>query len=153
LDRPYYQRYDTGAVGYFDPDVYTDCGNRMEVEWTYGPVYKDHKRLFHSTLECVLETGVGQDGDSVGAQGYIYGYFGAGFGSVDATSEPQILLSMSNDGGREWIALPTKGLGVRGDRKALVRWHGLGSSLDRVYKMRVTDPVKVVVTDTLLEVG
>jgi hypothetical protein len=148
--RSYYQRYDTGAVGYFDPDVYTDCGDRMIVEWTYGPTYKDNKRLFHSCLECVLETGIGTDSDNTG-NSYIYGYFGSG-PTVSSGTDPQILLSMSNDGGREWVALPTKSLGAEGERQTRVRWHGLGSSRERVYKMSVTDPVKVVVTDTQLDV-
>ena len=130
--KTYIQRLDTGAVGYLDPDVYTDCGDRMDVEWTYGAVYKSNKPLVHSMLEVVLETGNG---------------------IVGSTTAPQILLSQSNDGGREWHAMPMKSIGKIGERRTRVRWHALGQARDRIYRMRVTDPVKVVVTDTQIEVS
>lgn len=150
--KPFVQRYDTGAIGYLDPDVYTDCGDAMAVEWTYGAVYDGMKIGRHNVFECVLETGYGMDADALGA-GYILGYFSGGFGSGVTSGDPQILLYVSNDGGREWKQLPPRSLGELGKRKTRVRWFGLGSGRDRVYKVRVTDPVKIVVTDTQLEVA
>jgi len=148
--KSYAQRYDTGAVCLVEPNAYDDCGDSMRVEWTYQPAYRNNDRLFHSALECVMETGVGGTGGDGG--GYIEGYFEGGLGST-SNEDPQILLSMSNDGGRTWVEFPHKSLGKKGERLAVVRWSALGSSKERVYKMAVTDPVKVVVTDTQLEVA
>jgi hypothetical protein len=152
--RNHVQRYDTGQIGYLDPDVYTDSGERMKVEWTYSSdAYNKNRRVYHSMLECVLETGLGADSDVSGAGGYIDGYFiGFGLGSSEV-SDPQILLSISNDGGRKWQPLPMKPLGKLGERFVRVRWWALGSSPDRVYRMSITDPVKLIVTDTELEVA
>jgi hypothetical protein len=62
------------------------------------------------------------------------------------------MLQYSDDGGDVWIPLPDKSLGALGKRLTRAVWFNLGSSRERVYRCAVSDPVKVVVTDTILEV-
>jgi hypothetical protein len=127
----YVQNSLTGAVGYFDSDVYTEWGGIQRASWTYQPVYKDHDQVGHSSLEVVCETGVGL----VTGQG----------------SDPRLTLEISNDGGRTWHTMPTRSLGAQGKYKVRAIWHALGQSRDRVYRMSISDPVALTVFDTQLE--
>lgn len=120
------------VVGYFDPDVYVESGSTQIMSWTYQPVYADNRRAFHSRLEVVLETGVGL----TSGQG----------------SDPEIMLECSDDGGRTWRSFPNRRIGRIGEYSWRVVWHALGSARQRVYRMSVSDPVKVVVSETTLEV-
>lgn len=122
----------SNQVAYFDPEVYLDHGAIQRMEWTYQPVYAENRRAFHKRLEVVMETGVGLT-------------FGQG-------SDPEIMASYSDDGGRTWTNLPNKTIGAIGEFQHRVYWTGLGSARQRVYRMAISDPIKVVVTDTQLEV-
>jgi hypothetical protein len=62
------------------------------------------------------------------------------------------MMDYSDDGGLTYKSLPNKSLGAIGRFKDRVFWTGLGSSRERVYRGAVSDPVKMTVTDTLLEV-
>lgn len=104
----------------------------QRMEWTYQPVYAEQQRAFHDRLEVVLEMGVGQ--------------------TTGQGSDPKIMAEYSDDGGLTWKSLPDASLGAIGKRKVRAYWTGLGSARQRVYRMAVSDPVRVVVTDTLLEV-
>lgn len=131
--RTYVQRYDTGAIGYLDPDTYTDFGDILRAEWTFGTAgYAGGQRTFHGTLECLAEAGVGL--------------------TTGQGSDPEIMLDVSDDGGRTWRAMPNKKLGKIGEYRNRIRWHRLGSSRDRIYRMAVSDPVKVTVSDATLQV-
>ena len=67
-------------------------------------------------------------------------------------SDPKIMLEKSDDGGKTWKSLPDRSLGPLGERLTRAVWHNLGSSRQRVYRAAVSDPISIVVTDTLLEV-
>lgn len=123
----------TGAIGNMSGTTYTEFGGIQRAEWTYQNIYADHKRHVHSMLETVCETGVGL----VTGQG----------------SDPQLTLEKSDDGGRTWMTLPTRTIGAQGEYKTRVKWHRLGASRDRVYRMSISDPVQLSVTDTVLEVA
>lgn len=95
------------------------------------------KVVFHKSLEVDMETGVGLDG---GVQG----------------SDPQVMMRFSNDGGHTWSseALASAGqkIGGIGQYKTRVRWNRLGRARDRVYEIKVTDPVPVNIIGADLEV-
>lgn len=124
--------YSTGALGVLDSFAYTEFGDPLRAEWTFGSVsYAGGNRTFHAGLECIAETGVGVT---------------TGQGSV-----PEIMLDISNDGGRTWRAFSTRKMGATGEYHQRIRWQKLGSSRDRIYRMAVSDPVKVTVSDAQLE--
>jgi hypothetical protein len=132
--RNYVQDYETGKVGYLDPNTYDEWGATLRSEWTYGSAaYDGGGRSFHAALSCLIETGVGL--------------------TTGQGSDPEIMLDVSDDGGRTWRAFPTKKLGKIGTFRTRVEWNALGSSRDRVYRMAVSDPVKGIVSDTQLEVS
>lgn len=122
----------SNKIGYFDPLSYAEFTDIQRMEWTYQPVYAQGIRAFHNRLEIVLETGIGL--------------------TTGQGSDPYIMCEYSDDGGRTWVSLPNRSLGKIGDYLHRVVWHGLGSSRERVYRAAISDPVKVVVTDSLLEV-
>lgn len=126
---------DSNVIGELDPEYYYELGETLRAELTYQPVYNEAARAFHESLELVVETGVGLT---------------SGQGSA-----PEIMLSFSDDGGRTWVNLPSKSLGAIGAYRTRVRWFGLGSSDSqhgRVYRVAVSDPVRVGIVDTILKV-
>lgn len=120
----------SNVIAELSPTTYADLGETQLMEWTYQPVYMDGRRVFHDSLEVIAERGVGL----TSGQG----------------SDPQLLLDISDDGGRTWTAMPTRSLGAIGKYATRVTWHGLGSSDSRVYRLAVSDPVKVAIVDAVL---
>ena len=116
-------------VGYFDRDTFTEFGQTQVMSWTYQPVYAENRMASHHRLEVGIETGVGDN----------------------TTIDPKIMLEISDDGGNTFTHLSTQSLGAKGKRQTRVMWHGLGMSERRVYRMSVGDPVRVAVTDTILD--
>lgn len=120
----------SNAIGVLDDQAYSDLGSTLRMEWTYQPVYAEGRRAFHDRLEIVCETGVGLAG----------------------SSDPEIMLDKSDDGGKTWTSLPNKTLGAVGAYLSRAVWTALGSSRERVYRAAVSDPVKVTITETNLDV-
>jgi len=121
----------SNKIGSLNPEDYDEFGDIQRMEWTYQPVYANGQRAFHYRLEIVLETGVGL----TTGQGVA----------------PEVMLDYSDDGGRTWVSMPNRSLGALGNYETRVTWYNLGSSRLRVYRAAVSDPVKMTVTDTLLE--
>lgn len=118
-------------IGYLSPDAFDDWGAIQRMEWTYQPVYAESNRAFHDRLEVIMETGVGLT---------------AGQGS-----DPELMMEVSDDGGRTWSSLPNRKIGKIGEFKKKIEWPQLGSSYDRVYRGAITDPVKATIIDTQLD--
>jgi hypothetical protein len=57
-----------------------------------------------------------------------------------------ITLEISNDGGAVYGPPLLRSLGVLGQRMQRVRWLGLGTAIDRVYRLRCTDAVRLTIT-------
>ena len=70
---------------------------------------------------------------------------------VGVPTEPELALEWSNDGGRTWVAGPTRTLGAEGTRGRAV-WHRLGAARDRVYRCRCSEPVRIYIQGTELGV-
>lgn len=122
----------TNEIAFADPEVFDEFGDIQRMEWTYQPVYAEGQRAFHKRLEVVLETGIGL--------------------TTGQGSAPEMMMEYSDDGGLTWVSLPNKSIGAIGKFETRVVWHGLGSSRQRVYRGAVSDPVKITVSDTQLEV-
>ena len=122
----------SNVVGELDPDSYADLADTHRAEWTYQPVYAEGRTAFHHRLELMFDVGVGL--------------------TTGQGSDPEVMLSASDDGGRTWRAFPNKKLGPIGHYRQRVQWYALGSSRQRVYRVAVSDPVKLTLTDTILDV-
>ena len=96
------------------------------------------KEIFMERLEIVVERGVGL----ITGQG----------------SDPQIMMQYSDDGGHTWASGERwKTLGAQGDYSPMkpIVWDDLGSFYERMFRFKVSDPVKVVLISASadIEVG
>lgn len=115
----------TGKIYTIEPDCLTDAGQQIERMRVTPPIAKEDARLIHSRLAIDFETGVGT---------------GSGQGE-----NPQAMLSWSDDGGRTWSNEQSASLGAQGAYLTRAVWWRLGQSRNRVYKLRITDPVRVAI--------
>lgn len=56
-------------------------------------------------------------------------------------SNPEIMLRLSNDGGRTWITEQIRTIGKLGEYWHRVRWNRLGCARRRVFEVSVSDPI------------
>jgi hypothetical protein len=124
--------YESGKIYALDPDTYTDDGTSIVRERTAPHVSKDLTLVRHNGFELDMETGVGLSGEGQG-------------------SDPKVILTWSDDGGHTWSNERYADAGKLGNRKTRVKWRRLGMSRDRVYRVKITDPVKVVLIGAEIE--
>lgn len=122
----------SNKIGYLDKDAKTEFGDPLVMQWTYQPVYVDRRQVTHNTFELVLDSGNGL----VVGQG----------------SDPEVMLEYSDNSGKTWRFMPNKKIGRLGEYDIGVRWCGLGSSPNRVYRCSISDPVPVNVVDTQIDI-
>ncbi len=120
------------AIGELSPTTYDEFSVTQRAEWTYQPIYAEQTSAFHDRLEMVFEPGVGL--------------------TTGQGSDPEIMLQYSDDGGITWNSLPNKKLGKIGKYGNRVVWSAIGSTSQRVYRGAVSDPVKLTLVDTIIEV-
>lgn len=71
--------------------------------------------------------------------------------SNDYTQNPKVMLNWSDDGGNTWSSEHWRDLGRTGEYKKRVIWRSLGQTRQRIYKLRVTDSVKVQISGLYCE--
>jgi hypothetical protein len=118
-----------------DLDRYYEWDGRPIVRLHQSPIYyDDYREIFHDEIQIDMETGVGlqagnpQDAGPQTAQG----------------ADPQIMLQYSDDSGHTWSSERWTKIGKVGEYRTRARWRRMGRSRDRVYRVSVSDPVKVV---------
>lgn len=120
--------WENGNLYVLDLDTYTDNGDPIPRIRTCPHIAdKNYNWVFYHSLHVDMQTGVGLDGP-LAAQG----------------TDPQAMLQWSDDGGHSWSNELWTGIGKIGERTRRVKWRRLGRSRDRVFRVTVTDPVKVV---------
>ena len=124
--------YSNGNIYELDADVYTDNGTAIVREITGRHLFSDNQRIIVDELFCDFETGVGL----VSGQG----------------SDPQAMLKVSKDNGHTWGNEMLATMGKIGKYLTRVVWRRLGIGRDFVFKVRVTDPVKFVMTYCAIKV-
>lgn len=116
------------ALYTLSPSYYADGGALLTRQVISRHAWTNLARLSLREVAIDCETGVGLDGIQ---QGTI----------------PQLMLQWSKDGGHTWGNEAWVTLGAIGRYLARAVWRGLGRSRDWVFRLTVTDPVKVVVID------
>jgi hypothetical protein len=130
--KTYVSDYASNQVYTLDPNTYTDNGVTIAREIISRHVLSDFARIRISQLYLDMETGVGlQTGQG---------------------SNPQVMLQYSKDNGRTWSAERWAPLGMIGQYLWRVIWRRFGSARDATFRIRMTDPVKFVVTNAALKV-
>jgi hypothetical protein len=117
--------YENGKIYALDSATYTDNGVSIVRMRTAPHISKELRRLFHSSFQLDMEAGVGLSGTGQGIA-------------------PQAMLQWSDDGGHTWSNERWAAIGAIGKYGTRVLWRRLGSSRDRVYRVQISDPVKVV---------
>lgn len=125
--------YRNGNIYTMSNNVYSENGTPIVYMRTSPHIYRDQKMLFFHRLQIDMETGVGLDG---GVQG----------------SDPQALLSWSNDGGHTWSSSYPVSIGPIGQGKTRAIWRRLGKSRDRVFRLLISDPVKIAIIGANLRI-
>lgn len=125
--------YEDGRVYKMENDVYKDDTTPIVRLRATPHVSAGLKRAFCSSLTIDMETGVGLDG---GVQG----------------SDPQVMLDWSDDGGHTWSNEVWASAGAIGNYHARVKFNRLGSFRDRIFRVKISDPVKVVLLGAEIEI-
>lgn len=126
----------SGKIGYIDNIKYTEFGNQIHGVMVSPAIHDDRKRVFMSRFELDLEQGVG----TTTGQG----------------SNPQIMLSWSDDGGRNFKTPQLwHGMGKIGEYYTRVFWRRLGQARNRVMRVEISDPVRrnIIAAHADLSVG
>lgn len=124
--------YENGNLYELSQSVYTDNGNPITRQRVTPHLTAGLKEVFYSSFQLDAEMGVGADG---GVQG----------------ENPQAMLQWSDDGGHSWSNELWRSFGRIGKRNHRAIWRRLGKSRDRVFKLTITDPVKVAIIGAQFE--
>jgi hypothetical protein len=124
--------YKTSQIYHISPTAYTDNGQIIPREIITRHISSSFNRIRPSSLYLDMEVGVGLQ---------------TGQGSL-----PAIMLQYSKDNGKTWSAERWKSLGEIGEYLARVNYRRFGSSRDCTFRIRMTDPVKFVVTEGAMKI-
>jgi hypothetical protein len=126
INQPRVADYANGNIYTLSPDTYTDNGTPIVREIVTKHVSNSYHQTAIHALQLDFETGVG----TITGQG----------------ENPQAMLQVSRDNGHTWGNERWVSMGAIGKYKTRAKWNRLGSARDFVFKVRVTDPVKFVLT-------
>jgi hypothetical protein len=118
--------YEDNRLYRVDDSVYEDDDAAIIRLRASPHVSADDYALFCKSFQLDMETGVGLDG---GVQG----------------SDPQVMLDWSDDGGHTWSNEHWTSAGAIGQFRTRAKWYRLGTFRDRVFRVTISDPVKVVI--------
>ena len=107
----------SGGLFELDWGTYTENGEPLVCERTSGVFSDSQHRLLFAGIELVMDTGSG-NGDA----------------------EQKVVLQYSDDGGRNWSNWREGSMGAVGEYAKRIRFHRLGASRNRVFRIRVSDP-------------
>jgi hypothetical protein len=124
--------YRNGKIYKLDPNVYTNNGETLPFEVTSKHIWNDDKEIGISQIQVDIQSGVGL--------------------ATGQGSNPQIMLSVSRDGGTSFTNIAWASMGKVGEYTKRVIWRNLGGAKDWVLRLRITDPVKRVITGASAEI-
>lgn len=122
--------YQNGNIYELDPNTYSENGNPIVRQRDTAPIHgglfqAPGKTLTMTRFELIMETGTG----ILSGQG----------------SDPVIMLSFSDDGGRTFSSEMWGQVGMMGEFRRKVEWFGLGSFDSRIMRIKISDPVRCVI--------
>jgi len=123
--------YSTGALYELDLDTYTEDGAEIVRQAVSPPISMDNVRMTFSALQIDLEAGVGLN--------------------TGQGSDPQVRLDWSDDGARTWSNPRSVTFGPRGAYRQRAMFRRLGQARERVFRLWISDPVKVAVIGAVLD--
>lgn len=124
--------YADNRVYLLNESAFSDDSNSIIRIRSTPHVSADAKLVFCKRFTLDMENGVGLSG---GVQG----------------SDPQVILDWSDDGGHSFSNEHWASAGAIGAFKTRAKWDRLGCFRDRVFRIRIADPVKVALVGATLE--
>lgn len=126
-----------GSLYEIDFDAYDDAGQTIirtrDSQVIHGGLFgKDGKKIFASRLELIIEVGVGL----TSGQGL----------------DPEIMMSFSDNGGRTFSTSRRGKIGQSGQFSQRVEWHCLGSFVNRIFRLSISDPVFISIHSAVLDI-
>jgi len=115
--------YENGNIYQLDLDTYTDNGSLIVRDAVSPAIHNEVDNVFMSRFQIDIESGTGL----VTGQG----------------SDPQAMLRWSDDGGRTWSNEHWSSMGKLGEYLYRVVWRRLGRFRQRIFWLRISDPIKV----------
>jgi hypothetical protein len=156
--------YRTGNVYEMASGYYSDNGEPIVSTRTTNIIFdpNDNENLFISKLQIDGEMGVGDQsvygddfGDAVLADGTGVAdgsYYAGSLVLRDSVgSNPEAFLSWSNDSGNTWSNEYAASMGKTGQYDTRMIWRRVGLAKNRVFRLRISSPVKKIVTGSFLE--
>lgn len=120
-----------GLLYEMDNDFYTDDGEVIKRIRRSQYISAENKTLFHHALEIETEGGVGDF----------------------TTTDPQMLLRWSDDGGFTWSNYQFMDMGAVGQYNVRLVKRILGAAVTRVYEISTTESVNAVILNAYVDVG
>src|SRR5262249_5880468 len=125
--------YATNQIYTMSVNQFTDNGQIIIREVITRHILSNFNRVRISLVYLDMETGVGlQTGQG---------------------SNPQIMLQYSKDNGRTWSAERWVSSGLVGQYLTRVLWRRFGSTRDATFRIRMSDPVKFVITEGAIKIA
>jgi hypothetical protein len=158
--------YENGRIYELDKKNYTDNGQNVRRLRRAPHLVTDFQRQYFDELQIQFQPGVGTTGLSqptgdiflnspyiiypdatflIGPfQTFVIGQQAA-FNNTSTTTNPQVMLRWSNDGGSTWSKEYWVSIGKMGKYRNRAIWRRLGQARDRVFEVSITDPVNAVI--------
>jgi len=124
--RHYVGDYDSGKIYTIEPDVYTEAGTTIIRDRISINMDIENSRFSLDEVEIECQPGVGL--------------------SSGQGSNPLMMLRTSKDDGNTWGNERTRSAGMIGEYTRRAVWRKLGRSRKRALWLRVSDPVKWIIT-------
>ena len=121
--------YYNGKIYILDNNVYTEDGATIHRVRRAPHIVADYKQEYFSSVQI---------------------YFESGGGNSFLGRDPKASMRWSSDAGQTWTNEYWRDVGAIGKYKQRAIWRRLGRARDRVYEMRLTDPVKWVIVSAEL---
>jgi len=122
--------FETGVIYQADADVYTENGSTILRKIISATQFADFSRATLDRFTLMMDTGVGL----ITGQG----------------SDPQIMLSVSTDGGQTWGFLATEPIGTVGQYMREVFWTSLGYGRSAIFEVTYSEPTKFAIVGAFL---
>jgi hypothetical protein len=122
----YVQDTNTGAVGYLTDSLCSEFGNVRVDDVEFGSLYADANLISFKGVEVRYRV------------------------TKSSTSSPNFTLFKSDNGGDTWLLISSRSMGPIGT-KPRVLWFRLGSSRERAYRLRISDPEMCYLEDAITD--
>ena len=124
-DRHLVGDFENGIIYEMDLDTFTDNGETIQRIAVSPPIHSGGEDIFMSKLWIDMESGQGL--------------------TTGQGSDPQAMLQASDDAGVTWNNERWVTIGKKGKYRNRAIWRRMGTFFNRVYRLTISDPIKVVI--------